>query len=118
MKTLTLAAAAILAVTLTVSQATQAGQDVESVQRALAEAGHDPGAIDGVMGPRTTAALKAYQQQNGIDATGQLDDATRAKLQPTGGDAKQSPADPAQAKKTGANVGEGAAYNRSTEKKP
>ena len=115
MKTLILGTAAILALTLTVSQASQ---DVESVQRALAEAGHDPGAIDGVMGPRTTAALKAYQQQHELEPTGQLDDATRAKLQPTGGDVKPSPADPAQAKKTGANVGEGAAYNRSTEKKP
>ena len=115
MKTLMLATAAILALSLTVSQASQ---DVESVQRALAEAGHDPGAIDGVMGPRTTAALKAYQQHHGLEATGQLDEATRAKLQPTGGDATPSPADPAQAKKTGANVGEGSAYNRSTEKKP
>jgi hypothetical protein len=34
----------------------------------------------------------------------------------TGGDTRPSPADPAQAHKTGGNVGEGASYSRSTEK--
>ena len=34
----------------------------------------------------------------------------------TGGDARPSAVDPAQAHKTGANAGEGASYNRSTEK--
>ena len=115
MKTLMLAAAAALAVALTVSQSL-AQQDVKSMQQALSGAGHDPGPIDGIAGPQTTAALKAYQKAQGLSASGQIDDATRAKLQPTGGDAKTSHVDPAQAKKTGANVGEGSTYNRSTEK--
>jgi len=34
----------------------------------------------------------------------------------TGGDERPSAVDPAQAKKTGANTGDGASYNRSTEK--
>jgi hypothetical protein len=34
----------------------------------------------------------------------------------TGGDRRPSPADPAQADKSGANVGEGASYSRSSEK--
>ena len=34
----------------------------------------------------------------------------------TGGDVKPSAVDPAQATKTGANTGEGASYNRSSEK--
>jgi peptidoglycan hydrolase-like protein with peptidoglycan-binding domain len=103
---------------------------VEQAQQALKDAGHDPGAIDGVMGARTTAALKAYQEKQGLPVTGQLDDATAAKLggghaaaaaaspssTQTGGDTKSSSVDPAAATTTGANAGEGASYSRSTEK--
>jgi peptidoglycan hydrolase-like protein with peptidoglycan-binding domain len=37
-------------------------------------------ANDGVWGPQTAAALKTWQQQAGLPATGVLDQATRAKL--------------------------------------
>jgi len=33
---------------------------VREVQQALLEAGYDPGPIDGIMGPRTKAALRKY----------------------------------------------------------
>ena len=98
---------------------------VERVQKALKTIGHDPGPIDGIIGTRTVAALKAYQKEHGLSETGRLDDATLAKLgervqasrssTQTGGDTKPSAVDPAQAHKTGANVGEGASYSRSTE---
>jgi peptidoglycan hydrolase-like protein with peptidoglycan-binding domain len=103
----------------------RAGADIERVQTALKQNGHDPGPIDGVSGPRTTAALKAYQKAQGLEPTGRLDEATRAKLDASaksestsqaGGDTRPSPVDPAQATKTGANVGEGASYSRSTQK--
>jgi peptidoglycan hydrolase-like protein with peptidoglycan-binding domain len=140
MKTATLLTAATLAVAITTgpaiaqTAAPSASQpdraQVERVQKALKDAGHDPGAIDGVMGARTSAALKAYQTKEGLSASGQLDDATMAKIgggqaaqaspssnrEQTGGDTKPSAVDPAQAKKTGANAGEGASYSRSTEK--
>lgn len=107
--------------------------DIEQVQKALEQQGHDPGRIDGVKGSQTTAALRAYQKKQGLSATGRLDEATRAKLggpvnatgtEPqaspsstqTGGSTKPSAVDPAQAHKTGANVGDGASYSRSTEK--
>jgi len=35
---------------------------------------------DGIWGPNTEAALKQYQQKNGLSVTGQLDQATRAKM--------------------------------------
>jgi peptidoglycan hydrolase-like protein with peptidoglycan-binding domain len=110
------------------------GSDIAQVQKALKEKGHYTGPVDGVMGPQTTAALKAYQKEQRLDVTGRLDDATVGKLggsasapdasgqprptgsQQTGGDTKPSAVDPGQAKKTGANVGEGASYSRSTEK--
>lgn len=106
--------------------------DIKEAQKALKQNGHDPGLIDGVIGPHSSAALRAYQKEQGLSVTGRLDDATLAKLeprrtsdarprsgssgsQPTGGDTRPSAVDPAEAHKTGANVGEGASYNRSTE---
>jgi peptidoglycan hydrolase-like protein with peptidoglycan-binding domain len=117
MKTLILTAAAVVVLALSVSEAAaQTGADVERVQKALKQNGHDPGPIDGVNGPRTRAALKTYQTAQGLEATGRLDDATLAKLGETGGDTRPSPVDPSAATKTGANVGEGASYSRSTQK--
>ena len=102
------------------------GADVERAQQALKRMGHDPGPVDGVMGAQTAEALRAYQKAQGLRVTGQLDDATTAKLgEPaqapvnspkTGGDTKPNAVDPAQGTKTGANVGEGASYSRSNEK--
>jgi peptidoglycan hydrolase-like protein with peptidoglycan-binding domain len=118
MKSLILAAAAVLALSLLTADLTaEQRADVKRVQQALAAAGHDPGAIDGVVGPKTASALRAYQKANGLGETGRMDEATLAALQPGSGETTPSAADPAEAKKTGANVGEGAAYNRSTEKK-
>jgi peptidoglycan hydrolase-like protein with peptidoglycan-binding domain len=54
-------------------------QDVKALQEALRGQGESVKS-DGVWGPGTQSALKHYQQQNGLPATGQLDPATRAKL--------------------------------------
>lgn len=40
------------------------------VQQALAERGLDPGPADGVMGPRTREAIRAYQRQQGLKPSG------------------------------------------------
>lgn len=53
---------------------------VKSVQQALQDKGHDPGPIDGVMGPKTMAALRAFQKDQKLPETGRLDDQTRGKL--------------------------------------
>jgi peptidoglycan hydrolase-like protein with peptidoglycan-binding domain len=111
------------------------GPEVERAQQALKQAGHDPGSVDGVLGAKTSSALRAYQKAHGLEETGRLDAATSAKLdaakspsasphttatrpasEQTGGDTKPNAADPAQANKTGANAGEGASYSRSNEK--
>jgi peptidoglycan hydrolase-like protein with peptidoglycan-binding domain len=55
-------------------------EQVRSIQKALQEKGMDPGPIDGVMGPRTEAALRAYQKDQKLPETGQLDSQTREKL--------------------------------------
>ena len=55
-------------------------QRVMAAQQALKDKGHDPGTIDGQMGPRTRAALADYQKAEGLKETGRLDDETRTKL--------------------------------------
>jgi peptidoglycan hydrolase-like protein with peptidoglycan-binding domain len=47
---------------------------------ALKDRGIDPGPIDGVMGPRTSAAIREFQQKENLAVNGQLDPETRAKL--------------------------------------
>lgn len=49
-------------------------------QVALAREGFSCGSIDGVTGPRTRAALEAYQSRQGIARSGGLDDVTRERL--------------------------------------
>ena len=53
---------------------------VAAAQRALARHGHNPGPVDGRMGPRTRAALRAFQSERGLAPHGQLDDATFKRL--------------------------------------
>jgi len=50
------------------------------IQEALKAKGNDPGPIDGSMGPKTRAALKAFQEANGLKGTGQMDNQTAEKL--------------------------------------
>lgn len=44
--------------------------DVKDLQRGLHSLGHDLGAIDGVAGPRTLAAIKAFQAASGLVVDG------------------------------------------------
>ena len=53
---------------------------VAAMQQALKDKGFDPGGADGVMGPRTAAALKAYQKSENLPTTGTMDSGTGAKL--------------------------------------
>lgn len=53
---------------------------IREVQEALIARGYNPGRPDGVMGPKTRAALKAFQQDCGLLATGELNEATCQRL--------------------------------------
>lgn len=55
-------------------------QTVAQLQQQLRDAGFDPGAIDGQMGPRTRAAITAFQQARGLQADGIAGPQTRAAL--------------------------------------
>ena len=54
---------------------------VEQVQKQLKSAGVYQGRIDGKMGRETKEALKDFQQKNGLQSTGTLDQQTMAALQ-------------------------------------
>jgi peptidoglycan hydrolase-like protein with peptidoglycan-binding domain len=49
-------------------------------QRALKEAGYDPGIIDGQVGPSTRKALRRFQKAHGLPLTGEFDTPTLIKL--------------------------------------
>ncbi len=54
--------------------------DMVQVQQALKEKGYDPGPVDGILGPSTKAALRAFQKSGGLEPSGQLDRGTVEKL--------------------------------------
>jgi lipoprotein-anchoring transpeptidase ErfK/SrfK len=53
---------------------------IMEAQIALDRIALSPGSIDGFSGSQTRAAIRAFQAQQGLPITGQLDDATRAQL--------------------------------------
>ena len=52
------------------------GAEVTTLQEMLAAAGFDPGVVDGVFGPNTEAALRLWQEDQGLEVTGAYDPAT------------------------------------------
>ncbi|MGO9009083.1 MAG: peptidoglycan-binding domain-containing protein [Bryobacteraceae bacterium] len=54
--------------------------EVSGAQGRLKNLGYMIPAIDGQLGPETKEALSQFQQANGLDATGDLNDETQAKL--------------------------------------
>jgi rare lipoprotein A len=55
---------------------------IKQAQEALKVEGFHPGPVDGVVGPRTRRALRAYQAREGLAQTGGLDEATFHRLAP------------------------------------
>jgi hypothetical protein len=53
---------------------------VAHLQRMLIEQGHDPGPVDGAFGPRTDAAVRAFQAERGLEADGIVGPRTWAAL--------------------------------------
>jgi peptidoglycan hydrolase-like protein with peptidoglycan-binding domain len=62
------------------SSSAQSSAQVREAQEARKAEGHDPGPIDGVMGPRTKEALRSFQKQEKLQETGRLDSETIQKL--------------------------------------
>lgn len=70
------------------------GEIVMQLQRRLRAAGLNPGGIDGAFGPKTKAAVMAFQRRMGLPATGVVDTGTaralglRGTKEPEGGNPK------------------------------
>jgi peptidoglycan hydrolase-like protein with peptidoglycan-binding domain len=66
---------------------------IRSVQQNLQQGNLYHGRVDGVWGPATQAAVRTYQQQHNMNATGQLDQATLAamNLGPSQNNAQEQP---------------------------
>ncbi|GEM_PF-1599823 len=72
------------------------GPQVEDLQKRLKEAGFDPGPLDGKFGPKTRAAVLAFQQAKGIQVDGIVGPQTKAAMlgQPIPATPGGSPATP------------------------
>ena len=79
-----------------------ADRQVEAVQRRLVELGYGAGVADGLMGPRTRAAIRALQRDRGLNQSGRIDAATLEALgleksAPSTDSAPEAPAAPVKA---------------------
>jgi len=54
--------------------------EVAGVQERLANLGYAPGKIDGISGPHTSTALSTFQEEHGLEPTGELNDDTLSAL--------------------------------------
>ena len=65
---------------------------IQQVQERLKAEGFDPGPVDGALHAQTEAAIRQYQQKQGLPVSGALDEATLRELQlsltPRGGDSQ------------------------------
>lgn len=55
--------------------------EAAGIQGRLLSMGYDCGSIDGDLGPRTQVALCEFQEDYDLDVTGELDNATKAKIE-------------------------------------
>ena len=70
----------LVAVALPGSAAAFTNPQIPGLQVALRARGYDPGPIDGVVGPKTAGAVRAFQRRAGIHADGLAGPRTRARL--------------------------------------
>jgi peptidoglycan hydrolase-like protein with peptidoglycan-binding domain len=54
--------------------------DLDGVQKALSKLGFDPGKIDGIDGPNTQKAVRAFQAHASIEIDGKVGKVTRKAL--------------------------------------
>ena len=54
--------------------------ETSGIQSRLSNLGYNPGPVDEDLGPRTREAMRNFQEQYGLDVTGEPDDATCNKL--------------------------------------
>ena len=73
---LSFACAALVTVSLTSLPSHAQSADIEAVQTFLHDEGYSSEDADGFMGPRTRSAIQAFQTDQGLESTGEIDPAT------------------------------------------
>jgi hypothetical protein len=68
---------------LHVTSPPMSGRDVAAIQEKLTALGYAPGVVDGIYGPTTAAAVRAYQRDNGLEVDGVVGPETRKALRDT-----------------------------------
>jgi len=63
---------------------------VRDAQSALKKEGFDPGPVDGIMGPKTMAAIRNFQSSNGLEVTGTINTETKNALMASAGTTRRS----------------------------
>ena len=53
---------------------------VKEIQEALKSKGFDPGTADGVIGPKTSQAIRSFQKSENLQVTGRIDEKTAKAL--------------------------------------
>jgi peptidoglycan hydrolase-like protein with peptidoglycan-binding domain len=56
-------------------------EGVSGIQSRLRNLGYSPGKVDGIYGPRTAAAIAAFQHDNKLEVDGKISDALVSKLE-------------------------------------
>ena len=87
---------------------------VSQIQQALNDKGLNAGPVDGKMGPKTKAALKQFQQSQGLQASGQVDQQTLAALTINGSSASASASSDTSATASGTNGATASGTNGAT----
>ena len=74
----TIALSALLSISSTTNDPEKQKPDdqTKKIQQVLKDLGWDPGPIDGIVGPQTRRAVKAFQRSHKIPATGVVDSRT------------------------------------------
>jgi hypothetical protein len=85
---------------------------VRNVQQTLQDKGVDAGPVDGIWGPKTSAGVRQFQQQQNLDTTGQLNAQTLDALgiaegSASAGESAKAAAKTGTSEQRGASAGEG-----------
>lgn len=88
---------------------------VKAAQKALKARGYEIGDVDGKLGPKTRAAVQAFQKDEGIRVTGRLDTDTMARLRAGKADDRPS-ASPATTGQTDDKIKPGGTERERTDK--
>jgi peptidoglycan hydrolase-like protein with peptidoglycan-binding domain len=70
----------VLGLCLTSTALAATSDEIKKVQQSLSDKGYNAGPVDGILGPKTRAGIRQYQEAEKLPVTGRLDADTAGKL--------------------------------------